>query len=396
MTSKSPDRLNIGPELQHAILNYQVWMGENGYSDSVCIQYKQILKHFFAFIIRNAIAWNDIFTHDTLKEFEKQSGLYHAKKPVRGLSRFLHQKGIIAAPIMPKTEKLPDIYEAFLEFYQRTRKVNHSQRLRMRNTLSAFHHYLENQKIKLPKIKINQIDNFLKLRNANFTPATRQNQRSNLRFFLTYLYRERRLIQRDLASYIVGAPVFAQSKPPKFLRENEIKKLFEDIDISTDKDIRTFAMLHLGYFLGLRPKETALITLDDISFKLGEINIPHRKMANPIKLPLPEMTIKAIAVYIIGVRPKTDIRALFLTLRAPYIPVTPGNVSQNIALFMKKRNIQASTYWLRHTYAQNLLERQSSIYEIKEMLGHDQIQSTQNYLHIQPQLMRKVLFDEIL
>jgi site-specific recombinase XerD len=49
---------------------------------------------------------------------------------------------------------------------------------------------------------------------------------------------------------------------------------------------------------------------------------------------------------------------------------------------------------LRHTYAQNLLEAGASIFEIKEMLGHDKIESTKNYLRIHIQLMRKVLFDE--
>jgi site-specific recombinase XerD len=35
-----------------------------------------------------------------------------------------------------------------------------------------------------------------------------------------------------------------------------------------------------------------------------------------------------------------------------------------------------------------------SIYEVKEMLGHDCIESTKKYLHIHIELMRKVLFDE--
>ncbi len=38
----------------------------------------------------------------------------------------------------------------------------------------------------------------------------------------------------------------------------------------------------------------------------------------------------------------------------------------------------------------------SSIYEIKEMLGHDTIHSTQKYLSIHVDLMRKVLFHETL
>ena len=63
---------------------------------------------------------------------------------------------------------------------------------------------------------------------------------------------------------------------------------------------------------------------------------------------------------------------------------------------MKAANLPATAYWLRHTYAQNLLEAGASLYEVKEMLGHDTIESTQRYLHIHIQLMRKVLFDETL
>ena len=61
---------------------------------------------------------------------------------------------------------------------------------------------------------------------------------------------------------------------------------------------------------------------------------------------------------------------------------------------MKKACLPSTAYWLRHTYAQNLLEAGCSIFEIKEMLGHDKIESTKNYLRIHIQLMRKVLFDE--
>jgi integrase/recombinase XerD len=61
---------------------------------------------------------------------------------------------------------------------------------------------------------------------------------------------------------------------------------------------------------------------------------------------------------------------------------------------MRKVNPSSSAYWLRHTYAQNLLEAGVSIYEIKEMLGHDSIESTRKYLHIHIKLMREVLFDE--
>jgi len=113
-----------------------------------------------------------------------------------------------------------------------------------------------------------------------------------------------------------------------------------------------------------------------------------------MKLPLPESTIKAIAVYIIGARPGNDHRTLFLSLKAPYGPITSAMVNHHLKIFMRKADLPSTAYWLRHTYAQNLLEAGSSIFEIKEMLGHNSIESTRKYLHIHINLMRKVLFDE--
>jgi site-specific recombinase XerD len=63
---------------------------------------------------------------------------------------------------------------------------------------------------------------------------------------------------------------------------------------------------------------------------------------------------------------------------------------------MKEAGLASSAYWLRHTYAQNLLQIGRSIYDIKEMLGHENIQSSRVYLHIDTKLMRKVLFNETL
>jgi len=61
---------------------------------------------------------------------------------------------------------------------------------------------------------------------------------------------------------------------------------------------------------------------------------------------------------------------------------------------IRQAGLTGTAYWLHHTYAQNLLESGATIFEIKQMLGHDKIESTKVYLHIHIKLMRKVLFDE--
>jgi len=246
---------------------------------------------------------------------------------------------------------------------------------------------------RLVNLKIEDLDAFSKVFNVGFAPGTCRIYRTYLRGFLKYLYYERNILKRDLAPLVRGAPMFAKSKPPKFLRPEEIKRLFTHLNPSSPRDFRLYAMLHLGYMLGLRPKEISLISLDDISFVEREIEIKERKNTNPAILPLPENTIKSITAYIIGGRPKSKSRMLFLNLCVPYKPIKPNRVVNEIGRYMRKLNLPSTAYWLRHTYAQNLLEAGASIYEIKEMMGHDNIESTRKYLHIHIKLMREVLFE---
>ena len=290
--------------------------------------------------------------------------------------------------------KIPEEFERYLDYYKiQVRRKKTVQG--MRNILSGLDAYLQKSNITFCKISIEQVDHFLALYNKNYAPGTSRTYRSHLRKFLKYLYQEG-YIKKDLAPLIVSPPEFARSKPPKFLRPNEVQKLFDSLDLSIAKDLRTYAAMHIGYYLGLRPKETSLITLDDISFRQKEIFIRSRKNYSPAQLPLPDDTIKAITAYIVGGRPESGHRILFLQLIPPYKPLNKNDICSSIRECMHKNNLRASAYWLRHSYAQNLLESGASIYEIKEMMGHKSIDSSRKYLSIHINLMREVILDETL
>ena len=172
--------------------------------------------------------------------------------------------------------------------------------------------------------------------------------------------------------------------------------MFAGFDLSLPWYVRTSAMVHLAYTLGLRPREISLISLDDICFTEARLTIHHRKCQNPLSLPVPEQTVKALAAYLIGVRPKSNHRTLFLTLVPPYRPLARSTVVDILRRYMQQAGVPGSAYWLRHTYAQNFLESGRSIFEIMQMLGHDRVKSSRSYLHVHVTLMRKVLFDETL
>jgi integrase/recombinase XerD len=379
-------------KLKQAVDDYLLWMISSGYADKSIQNYQQVLEDFVHFVACHKIHWDNVFFSENLEQFDQVT-----KRPlaaVRGLCRYLVKQKRIVAPIEKEKYQLANIYEAYLHYDATARQVDNRRIKSIRRVLAAFEDYLEKIKIKLTVLTIEHIDAFFTAFNGGFSPATCKVYRSMIRGFLTYLYHQRKILKRDLAPLVVGAPMFAQAKPPTFLRADELKRLFDNISLSSQSGLRTYAMLQLAYTLGLRPIEICQITLDNISFGKAELSINWRKCHNPLKLPIAEVTIKAIAAYIIGARPQSDLRTLFLSLMPPYGPITATTVTHHFKVHMQKINPAATVYWLRHTYAQSLLQAGVSLYEIKELLGHDSIESTRKYLLIHIKLMREVLFDE--
>jgi site-specific recombinase XerD len=379
-------------KLKQAVDDYLLWMISSGYADATIKSYERVLNYFVQFIDRHKISWNHVFSSENLDGFHQSTKA--ELTAARGLYRYLVKQKRINKPIDKHKYQLANIYEAYLHYYATARQVNNRRIKSIRRVLAALEDYLENKKIKLTVLTIEHIDAFFAEFNCGFSPATCKVYRSMIRGFLSYLYHQHKILKRDLAVLVVGAPMFAQAKPPTFLRADELKRLFDSIELSSQTGLRTYAMLQLAYTLGLRPLEICQITLDDISFRKAELSINMRKCHNPLKLPLPEITTKAIAAYLIGARPQSAHRTLFLSLLPPYGPITPTTVHYHFKIVMQKINPAASVYWLRHTYAQNLLQAGVSLFEIKELLGHDSIESTRKYLLIHIKLMREVLFDE--
>jgi site-specific recombinase XerD len=343
----------VDKHLKQAIADYLQWMKSVGYARKTRRSHQTRLNQFLCFSKSTTISWEKLFTSNSLECFKKSSG-QSAVPAINALSRYLFSQGKIPKPFSnrPPPIDLPKIYEDYLSYQQTHRQAT------ARRTASC------------------------------------RIYRCNLRGFLKYLYHERNIIKRDLARFVVGRREYAQSKPPHFLRPQEIRKLFAGLTLGSASDIRTYALVQLAYTMGLRPKEISQISFDDISFGTQQLKVCERKGTNPVELPMPEHTVKAIAAYVIGARPQSEHRHVFLTMLPPFRPMSPNVVGRHITKAMRNSDLLSTAYWLRHTYAQNLLEAGTSIFEIKEMLGHDKIESTKLYLHVHIKLMRKVLFDE--
>ena len=381
--------------LIRATTDYLSWMISVNYRLATVDRHRRQLEVFLDFVKNRSLPWQQLFTVKTREHFKKNSGLA-ATEAINGLSRYLVEQGQIktSLPQHPQQRKLIGPFEDYLQFRQDGHQTDTHQLVAIRRVLSALCDYLNEQDITLHQLHIEALDAFMAEFCQAFSPGTCRIYRSIVRGFLTYLHQQCGILKKDLAPLLIGAVQFAKAKPPKFLRPHEVKLLFDSLSVTSAKDLRTYVMVHLAYTLGLRPCEICRITLDDIAFKKAQLSLEDRKNKQPLTLPIPEQTLKAIVAYMVGGRPNSEDRHLILSLTAPYEPIVAGLVGHYIQQAMHKASLSSTPYWLRHSYAQHLLSSGASIYEIKQMLGHRHIESSRKYLHIHTDLMREVILDE--
>ena len=384
--------------LKQAVEQYLLQRIEQGFPDTLINTQCKILQDFQFFVERQAKKWDEIFTLETLKEFMLEGNSIERRRAVRGLANFLYREKQIPQPIPRKSRpKLPEIFEDYLHYCATTRYDTEKTVQHIRRVIEAFDHYIKRHNFSLSALTIEQIDTFDQQYNASYARQSQKFNRSCFKLFLRYLYHERRALKRDFAARIKVPRMYRRTKPPCFLRPGEIQQLFDSMTPATPAELRAYAMVHIAYTMGLRPQEISSLTLDDIGFSKAEMNIRYRKSGLPVTMPIPQKTLKAIAAYLVGGRPKNDCRELFLQCCRPYRPVSTPTVCYAIKSCMQKAGLpeEATTYWLRHTHAQQMLEAGISVFEIKEMLGHDDIEATNRYLHIHLKLMRRVILGEL-
>ncbi len=390
--------LKDSKRLSQAVEQYLLQRIEQGFPDTHTNTQSKILLDFQFFVERQAKEWDEIFTLETLKEFMLQGNSNERRRAVRGLAKYLYREKQISQPIPRKSKpKLPEIFEDYLYYCTTTRYDTEKTVEHIRRVLESFDRHLKRHNLSLSALTIEQIDTFDQEYNAAYARQSQKFNRSCFRLFLRYLYHERRVLKRDLAALIKVPRMYHSAKPPCFLRPDEIRQLFDSMTPATPAELRAYAMVHIAYTMGLRPQEISRLTLDDIAFAKAEMDVRYRKAALPTTMPIPQKTLKAVAAYLVGGRQENDCRELFLQCCRPFRPVSSQTVCYAIKSCMQKAGLpeETTTYWLRHSHAQHLLEAGVSIFEIKEMLGHDDIEATNRYLHIHLKLMRRVILGEL-
>jgi integrase/recombinase XerD len=271
-----------------------------------------------------------------------------------------------------------------------------------KNSIEAYLHDIEKlqqylaisqQTILLDAINLKTLQNFIHwIHELGMTATSQARIISGLKSFFNYLILED-IIQSN-PTELLEAPKTAR-KLPDTLAFEELEKLFDAIDMSTQEGTRNKAILETMYSCGLRVTELTELKISNIYADVEFIKVIGKGNKERL-VPIGASALKFIQIYVENIRahivPKKNAEdILFLNRRG-------GKLSRVMIFYIIKeltnkagiqKNIHPHT--LRHSFATHLVEGGANLRAVQEMLGHESITTTEIYTHLDRNFLKETL-----
>ena len=234
------------------------------------------------------------------------------------------------------------------------------------------------------QIELKHIQSFLaSLNRQNIKPSSQSRKISAIKSFHKFLMKEK-YVTINVAN-TVDLPKQVK-KLPTVLSIKEVDMLLDTLNTETPLEIRNKAMIELAYASGLRVSELVDLKLSDLHLDSGFVQV-HGKGNKERIVPVGEIAIDSLNYYLENARSfliKKHTDCVFINGR-------DGNQMTRQAFFLiiKEKVKQAgikkeiSPHKLRHSFASHLLKNGVDLRLIQELLGHEDISTTERYTHIQ-------------
>lgn len=165
---------------------------------------------------------------------------------------------------------------------------------------------------------------------------------------------------------------------PKHLKDEQIEILFHHL-----KGCRDRAMFMLMLRCGLRVEEVAHLSLADIDLKRRMLLIQDGKGAKDRIVYVSNDALYALLDYL-KVRPTNKVKKVFLVEKGPLTgqPISIRGIQKRMEYYARKTNLKISCHHLRHTMATQMLNADTDLSTIQDLLGHNSIRTTQRYCRV--------------
>ena len=394
----------IGPEIER----YVVWLVEHGYAARCVFRRVPLLVAFGEFAGERGarfgeelLAYVEAFVAARLAGYRgcRRGGVGERQfaREIRGPIEHMLSVVVVGFTGSGRSHRaLPfiDVLPGFFEYLASERGLAPSTIRQYRYHLVVLEDYLGRVGIKrLSELSPPLISAFLAERaGGGLCKATMGVCCGVLRVFLRYAVREG-LLRRDLATAVEGPQIYRLAEIPRSISWAEVGQVLSCVDRRTPAGKRDYAMLLLLATYGLRSREIAALTLDDIDWKRERLAVLSRKAGHSTAFPLSHVVGEALVDYLKHGRPRTADRRVFFRAVAPVAPIGHAAISSRARHYLLVAGIEVhrpGSHTLRHSCVQRLVDADFSLKTIGDFVGHRSPRSTEVYAKVAVESLREV------
>jgi len=203
----------------------------------------------------------------------------------------------------------------------------------------------------------------------------------------------RKLVDHDPAYKVTGPK---KQKPlPHFMKERDVDKLLDQQEWRNNyKDVRARTIILLLYEAGLRRSELVGLDDKDIDFVSRQLKVTGKRNKQRY-IPFGEELESELKHYMEVRDQQVERKSTALFLDRHGERMTGGQVyfvvrdQLSKVTFMKKR----SPHVLRHTFATAMLNHEAGLEDVRQLLGHESLQTTEIYTHTTFEQLKRVYKD---
>jgi integrase/recombinase XerC len=274
--------------------------------------------------------------------------------------------------------------QSYLDYLRFEKRYSHHTIISYQTDLIDFFDFLESffGSQDLPGIEHNHIRSWLaQLKEKGMTSKSLNRKISTLRTFFKYQVKTGKITQNPLTKVI--APKI-KKRLPVFIKEEDIKKLTESLDISAEnwKSLNAKMLVFLFYNTGLRLTELIHLKPGQIDFHKSVLKVLGKGNKERI-IPISRQIVSILQDY-------QQLKKKEFESTDDYVLVTEKGkmMYPKYAYLLVKKYLgeissldKKSPHVLRHSFATHLMNHGADLSAVKELLGHSSLAATQVYTH---------------
>ena len=220
------------------------------------------------------------------------------------------------------------------------------------------------------------------LKSKSYSKSSIARKLACVRSFFKYLARENVLKTNPAVS--IATPK-REKRLPQFLDVQEVTNLLEAPSKNNWAEKRDKAILEILYSSGLRVSELVGLNHEDVDFFSGLVRVRGKGKKERI-VPVGEVALKAVQEYLHHRPPKVGEHAVKrpLYMNRSGGRITDRSIRRMILKYVKRIALkkEVSPHTLRHSFATHMLDRGADLRSVQELLGHENLSTTQIYTHV--------------